>query len=88
MMILDIGAPVSIVGISWMTQYLEEFGLSIEEMKSVKCQQPFRFGPSKHYVSETLVELVVLLTRTDGREDVLVVQTYLVDAEDPFLCGK
>ena len=27
MMILDIGAPVSIAGVSWMRQYLEEFGL-------------------------------------------------------------
>ena len=24
----------------------------------------------------------------DGREDVLIIQTYLVDAEIPFLCGK
>ena len=24
----------------------------------------------------------------DGREDVLIVPTYLVDAEVPFLCGK
>ena len=24
----------------------------------------------------------------DGKEDVLTVQTYLVDAEVPFLCGK
>ena len=24
----------------------------------------------------------------DGKEDVLKVQTYLVDAEVPFLCGK
>ena len=26
--------------------------------------------------------------RLDGREDVLTIQTYLVDAEIPFLCGK
>ena len=25
MMILDIGAPLSLAGMSWMTQYLEEF---------------------------------------------------------------
>ena len=87
-MILDIGAPVSIAGVSWMTHYLEEFNLTIDEMKSVRCQQPFRFGPSMRYVSETLVELPVLVTKLDGREDVLVVQTYLVDAEVPFLCGK
>ena len=26
MMILDIRAPLSLAGVSWMTQYLEEFG--------------------------------------------------------------
>ena len=36
-MILDIGAPVSIAGVSWMKQYLEEFDLEIEDMKSVSC---------------------------------------------------
>ena len=29
MMILDLGAPVSIAGIPWMTQYLQEFGHTI-----------------------------------------------------------
>ena len=58
MMILDIGAPVSLAGVSWMTQYLKEFDLTIKEMKSVKCQQPFRYGLSKYYMSETLVELI------------------------------
>ena len=87
-MILDIGAPVSIAGVFWMVQYLEEFDHTIDEMKSVRCQQPFRFGPSKRYVSKTLVGLPVLLTRLDEREDVLVVQTYLVDTEVPFFCGK
>ena len=46
------------------------------------------FGPSKRYVSTSLVELPVLVTRLDGKEDVLVIQTYLVDAEVPFLYGK
>ena len=88
MMILDIGAPVSIAGVSWMKQYLEEFNLEIEDMKSVSCNQPFVFGPSKRYVSTSLIELPILVTRLDGKEDVLIVQTYLVDAEVPFLCGK
>ena len=57
-------------------------------MKSVTCHQPYVFGPSKTYISKSLVELPVLVTRLDGREDVLVIQTYLVDAEVPFLCGK
>ena len=45
LMILDIGTPVSLAGISWMEQYLQEFGLTIEQMNSVPCKQPFVFGP-------------------------------------------
>ena len=65
MMILDIGAPVSIAGVPWMEHYLEEFDLRIEDIKNVKCHQPFVFGPSKRYVSTYLVELPVLVTRLD-----------------------
>ena len=53
LMILDIGAPVSISGIPWMTQYLEEFGLQIEDMKSVQCNQPFIFEPSNRESSNS-----------------------------------
>ena len=88
LMILDIGAPVSIAGVLWMKQYLEEFDLEIEDMKNVSCNQPFVFGPSKRYVSKSLIELLILITRLDGKEDVLIVQTYLVDTKVPFLYGK
>ena len=57
-------------------------------MKSVSCNQPFVFGPSRRYVSKLLIELPILVTRLDGKEDVLTVQTYLADAEVPFLCEK
>ena len=66
MMLSHIGAPVSIVGVYWMTQYLKEFGLTVKEKKSMKCNQPFIFGPSKRYLSHTLAELPVLVTRLDG----------------------
>ena len=35
-----------------------------------------------------MVELPVIVRRMDGKEDVLKVFTYLVDADVPFLCGK
>ena len=88
MMILDLGAPVSVAGVPWMNQYLAGFGLEVDNLKSVSCNQPFVFGPSKRYVSKILVELPILVTRMDGKEDVLKVKTYLVDTEVPFLCGK
>ena len=71
-----------------MEQYLEEFDLGIENMKSEDCNQPFVFGPSKRYISNIVIDLPNLVTRMDGVVDVLIVKTYLVDAEVPFLCGK
>ena len=65
-MILDLLAPVSLAGISWMEQYLQEFGLTIEQMNSVSCHQPFVFGPSRRYISKSFVELLILITRLDG----------------------
>ena len=45
MMILDIGALVSIAYVSWMKQYLEEFDLRIKDMKmsavtNLSCSDP------------------------------------------------
>ena len=87
-MILDLGAPVSLAGIQWLKQYLGEFDLTIEEMKSFPCHQIFTFGPSKRYLSKSIVEIPVIVQRNDGRDDVLKVQAYLVDADITFLCGK
>ena len=68
-----------------MEQYLEEFGLRIDDRKFVKCHQPFVFRRSRRCISTTLIELPVLVTRLDGREDVLVIHKYLEDAELLFL---
>merc|ERR1711867_131028 len=87
-MILDLGASVSLAGNEWMDQYLKDQGLEVKDLKSSKCHQIFRFGPSKKYVSKIMVGLPVIVRRLDGKEDVLKVFTYLVDADVPFLWGK
>merc|ERR1711955_70945 len=56
-MILDLGAPVSLAGKEWMDQYLKNHELEIGDMKTGECHQIFRFGQSKQYVSRTMVEL-------------------------------
>ena len=43
LMILDIGTPVSVTGIPWIKQYLEEFDFGIENLNSKGCNQPFVF---------------------------------------------
>ncbi len=87
-MILDLGAPVSLAGEEWIDQYLKDHELEVRDMKASECYQIFRFGPSKQYVSKTMVELPVIVKRMDGKEDVLNVFIYLVDVDVPFLCGK
>merc|ERR1712121_235876 len=87
-MILDLGALVSVAGKEWMDQYLRDYELELKDMKMSECRQVFRFGPSKQYVSKEMVELPVIVRRMDGKEDVLRVLTYLVDADVSFLCGK
>merc|ERR1712240_919572 len=87
-MILDLGAPVSVAGKEWMDQYLRDYELELKDMKMSECRHVFRFGPSKQYVSKEMVELLVIVRRMDGKEDLLKVFTYLVDADVPFLCGK
>ena len=71
-----------------MDQYLRDYELELKDMKMSECSQVFRFGPSKQYVSKEMVELLVIVRRMDGKEDVLKVFTYFVDADDQFLCGK
>merc|ERR1712240_994543 len=87
-MILDLGAPVSVARKEWMDQYLMDYELELKDMKMSECCQVFRFGPSKQYVSKEMVEIPVIVRKMDGKEDVLRVFTYLVDADVPFLCGK
>ena len=87
-MILDLGAPVSIAGEAWIKQYLETHGIGLGDLKTHECHQVFKFGPSKQYVSNTMIDLPVIVRRLDGKEEVLQVYTYLIDADVPFLCGK
>ena len=57
-------------------------------MNSVPCHQPFVFGSLRRYISKSLIELLILITWLDDREYILIIQTYLANAEVPFLCGK
>ena len=59
LMILDCGASVSLEGISWMKQYLQEFGLTIDQMASAPCNQPFVFGALRIYISTSKVDLPI-----------------------------
>ena len=46
-----------------MDKYLKDHELEEGDMKMSECHQIFRFGPSKQYVSKTMVELPVIVRR-------------------------
>merc|ERR1712240_32820 len=87
-MILDLGAPVSVSGKIWMEEYLEKHGMELQELNKVRCYQKMTFGPSRQYISRLKVELPVPVQDVNGKEDTLKVHTYIVEADVPFLCGK
>ena len=87
-MILDLGAPVSVSGKKWMEEYLEKHGMELQELNKVRCYQKMTFGPSRQYISRLKVELLVPVQDVNSKEDILKVQTYIVEADVPFLSGK
>ena len=74
-MILDLGAPVSIAEETQIKQYLEIHGIELRDLKTHECHQVFKFGTSKQYVSNTMIDLPVIVRRLDGKEEVLQVYT-------------
>ena len=60
-MILDIGAPMSLAGQKWIKKYLREYGMNMADFKVVECYQIFKFGPSKQYVSKRVIELLIVV---------------------------
>merc|ERR1712112_767749 len=87
-MILDLEAPVSVSGKKWMEEYLEKHGMKLQELNTVRCYQKMTFGPSKQYISRLKVELPVPVQDVNGKSTNIKVQTYIVEADVPFLCGK
>ncbi len=74
-MILDLGAPVSVAGTEWMNKYLKDHNLKLDNLEVHKCYQIFTFGPSRQYISKEMVSLPIILKTLDGREEVLQVFT-------------
>ena len=88
-MVLELGAPVSLAGRSWLSKYLLEFEYKIEDMVSSDCYQVLRFGGiDKKHESKIMIELPLVVTSTDGKDAVLKAYVYVIDEDVTFLVGK
>ena len=88
MMLLDSGAPKSVVSKEWIESYLKDMDVKEEEIKRKSCYRRFRMGETV-YVSE--VEMVFpIILKTDGEDYVKrELKAYVIDANGVnFLLGK
>ena len=61
-MILDLGAPMSLVGRPWLEKYFAEMNYKIEELVSYECHQVFIFrGIDKRHITNKMIELPLLI---------------------------
>merc|ERR1712002_1348670 len=72
----------------WLEEYLKRHGMTLQDLIQVRCYQKLTFGPSRQYISRLKVELPVKVRDMDSKEETLKVQTYIVEADLPFLCRK
>ena len=68
---------------------MAEFDSNIEDMEFTACCQVFRFGGiDKKYESKLLIELPLIVMSNKGKEEVLTVKVYIIDADVTFLIGR
>ena len=66
MIILDIGAPCSLVRREWLKKYIENNGIKIKDLEKLKIKK-FRFGLDKVYESINVYKIPTLLEITHVR---------------------
>ena len=50
-MVVDCGAPKTLIGESYLHKYLKVNDLELENLSKVLCKQKFKFGPSQVFES-------------------------------------
>jgi hypothetical protein len=88
---LDLGAPRSMVGMTWLNNYLKKNGMEMSDLKVSRCSQKFRFGHGGLHESVQEVELPVTVKYSGDGSDVfkkIYLKVHVVDADNvPLLCG-
>ena len=88
MMLVDCGAPKSVVSREWIEGYLKDMKVDESEIERRSCCRRFRMGETT-YLSEIEITFPVVLKTEDGDYIRRKVIAYIIDAERVnFLLGK
>ena len=85
-MVVDCGAPKTLIGEKYLREYLKEHGLENEDLEKVPCKQRFKFGPSQMYISTEKAKIPIAMKVNDGYTRKFV-EAFVIQAEVPFLLG-
>ena len=86
-MIVDSGAPMSIVIAGWLEKYLKEMEVDARYIEEKSCNRRFRFG-EKVYKSHKEVTIPIVLKFRDEDYVRKNISVNIIDREkDFFLCG-
>ena len=88
MMLVDCGAPKSVVDREWIEGYLKDMKVDESEIKRRSCYRRFRMGETT-YLSEVQITYPIVLKTEDGEYMKRRVIGYIINAERVnFLLGK
>ena len=88
MMLVDCGAPKSVVSREWIEGYLNYMKVDESEIKRRSCYRIFRMGETT-YLSEVEITFPIVLKTEDGEYMRRIVIVYIINAERVnFLLGK
>ena len=88
MMLVDCGAPKSVVSREWIEGYLKDMKVDESEIKRRSCYRRFRMGETT-YLSEVEITYPIVLKTDDGEYMRRIVIVYIINAERVnFLLGK
>ena len=85
-MVVDCGAPKTLIGEKYLREYLREHNLENEDIEKIPCNQRFKFGPSQIYISTEKARIPIAMKSKDGYTRKFV-EAFVIQADVPFLLG-
>ena len=87
-MIVDSGAPVSLMSSAWLSNYLKEAKVDHKEVEKSSSNRRFRLGKTPYVSSEKVKFPVVMKTNKNDFIKREVTANMIESDEVNFLCGK
>ena len=86
--IIDCGAILTVSGTGWVDSYIKRNGLKWDTLTTTSSKERFRFGDGAPMNTKTTVVLPLKITDREGKNTIIKLKVYVVQASVPLLIGK